>query len=80
MQNDIIPPNLRRTNTNTPKNQPMHSLRLMGHSVEDAKKRLLGAEKANIPAAKPEKKLKRLLPWVVKAQVGVNRMNGSSTT
>jgi hypothetical protein len=39
----------------------MHSLRLMGHSVEDAKKRLLGAEKANIPAAKPEREAEAVI-------------------
>jgi hypothetical protein len=47
MQNDIIPPDLRRSNTNTPKKQPMPTLRLMGHSAEDAKKRLLKPEPAD---------------------------------
>jgi hypothetical protein len=44
MQNDIIPPNLRRPSTNTSKNQLMKSLRLRGHSASDAKKRLVKAE------------------------------------
>src|SRR6059058_3161956 len=46
MQNDIIPPDLRRSNTNAPKKQPMPTLRLMGHNAEDAKKRLLKQEPA----------------------------------
>jgi hypothetical protein len=40
MQNDILPPNFRRSKTNTSKDQPMKSLRLLGHSADDAKKRL----------------------------------------
>jgi hypothetical protein len=41
MQNDIIPPNLRRPNPSTPKNAPMRSVRLQGHSADDARKRLI---------------------------------------
>jgi hypothetical protein len=44
MQNDIIPPNLRRP-TIVPKSKPMGTLRLMGHSAEDAKKRLVTGDK-----------------------------------
>jgi hypothetical protein len=56
MQNDIIPPNLRRPNKNIAKSQPMPTFRLMGHSAEDAKKRLFKEENKSLPEAKPIKK------------------------
>jgi hypothetical protein len=53
MQSDILPPNFKRSNTNTPKNSPMRSLRLQGHSFDDARKRLVAAEK-NMPGTNPQ--------------------------
>jgi hypothetical protein len=55
MQSDILPPNFKRSNTNTPKNSPMRSVRLQGHSIDDARKRLSVAENS-LPATstKPE--------------------------
>jgi hypothetical protein len=55
MQNDIIPPNLRRPNSDLPKSGPMPTLRLMGHSAEDAKKRLVKEENRATPASKTDK-------------------------
>jgi hypothetical protein len=52
MQSDILPPNFKRSNTNTSKSSPMRSLRLRGHSIDDAKKRLFNAEE-NISSPKP---------------------------
>lgn len=43
MQSDIVPP-YKRPNTKTPKSQPMRSLRLQGHSLDDARQRLVNAE------------------------------------
>jgi hypothetical protein len=45
MQNDILPPKIKRPNTKISPHEPMRSLRLRGHSLDDAKERLLGAEK-----------------------------------
>jgi hypothetical protein len=61
MQNDIIPPNLRRPNTNSAKNQPMRSLRLMGHSAEDARKRLAKEEARHFPAPKKDKEAEAVI-------------------
>jgi hypothetical protein len=44
MQNDILPPNIKRSNTNTSKSSPMRSMRLQGHSMDEARKRLIKAE------------------------------------
>jgi hypothetical protein len=55
MQNDIIPPNLRRPNKNIAKSQPMKTFRLMGHSAEDAKNRLFNEENKSLPEAKNDK-------------------------
>lgn len=44
MQSDILPPDLKRPNTKTPKAPPMRSLRLQGHSLDEARKRLKSAE------------------------------------
>jgi hypothetical protein len=52
MQNDILPPIFKRSKTNSSKDQPMKSLRLLGHSNDDAKKRL--DNKHDTPAAKKE--------------------------
>jgi hypothetical protein len=56
MQNDILPPDFKRSNTNTPKSSPMRSLRLRGHSIDDAKTRLVHAEENPFSPrpAKPE--------------------------
>jgi hypothetical protein len=53
MQNDILPPNFKRPNTNNSKGQLMRSLRLRGHSSDDAKKRLV--EKKSEPDLKDHK-------------------------
>jgi hypothetical protein len=45
MQNDILPPKLQRPNTKISPHEPMRSLRLRGHSLDDARERLQGAEK-----------------------------------
>jgi hypothetical protein len=44
MQNDILPPDIKRSNKNSSKHSPMSSLRLQGHSIDDARKRLIKAE------------------------------------
>jgi hypothetical protein len=44
MQSDIVPPKL-RPNTKISPHEPMRSLRLRGHSLDDARERLSGAEK-----------------------------------
>jgi hypothetical protein len=54
MQSDILPPNFKRSNTNTPKNSPMRSVRLQGHSIDEARKRLSIAENiSHTTSAKP---------------------------
>jgi hypothetical protein len=60
MQNDILPPNFKRSNTKSPKGSPMRSLRLMGHSADDAKKRLIHEESRPSAAAKPSRETEAL--------------------
>jgi hypothetical protein len=57
MQSDILPPNFKRPNTKTPKTPPQRSGRLQGHSLDEARKRLAGAEKSALkPQHHPEVK------------------------
>jgi len=53
MQSDILPPYFKRSNKNSPKVQPMRSLRLQGHTLDDARRRLFKAESdLNNPVSK----------------------------
>jgi hypothetical protein len=63
MQNDIIPPNLRRP-TNSPQKKPMPTLRLMGHSADEAKKRLVPEAKTIALDSDPAKRRKPH-QWVI---------------
>jgi hypothetical protein len=67
MQNDIVPPTLNNKNANSPKSKPMRTLRLMGHSAQDAKGRLISDDNQSFAGIASDDNAKRRKPheWLI---------------